>query len=237
MFFTTATAQADFAEVSDADGYVNLRAEANTQSRVITRIGNGAFVYLVPPEAEPPVGDWVFVQYRNSKNQVQDGWLHQSRLRNIAQFPTMSHQASSRGFSCINQHAQLYVEMDKFDYAANKKHFGGKKLNDSYPILLTYKGKTMFGTDGAIPHTAYTAMTLVQNDNRHRIAPSAFEHLFNPYFEGSSKGIDHICTYDAKRKRIHYIAWNSDGAGTYAVLFVFENGKLREVLPMNSTFY
>ncbi|STY99275.1 Uncharacterised protein [Moraxella lacunata] len=98
MFFTTATAQADFAEVSDADGYVNLRAEANTQSRVITRIGNGAFVYLVPPEAEPPVGDWVFVQYRNSKNQVQDGWLHQSRLRNIAQFPTMSHQASSRGF-------------------------------------------------------------------------------------------------------------------------------------------
>ena len=230
-------AYAQFVEIHDADGYTNLRAEANTQSRVITRIGNGRFVYIISDDAAPQVlpKNWLFVRYRDDKNKLQDGWLHQSRVRKLGG-ETINRTKSVRGFACTHFDVQLYVEMDKFNYTANKKHFGGKHLNSDHPILHTYKGKTMYGTDGSIPQTAYTSMTLVQNGRRHIIAPTAFEHLFNPYFEDTDKGTDHICQYDTKRKRLYLQAWNSDGAGSYTVLFVFENGKVREVLPMDITF-
>lgn len=230
--------QAKFVEIHDADGYTNLRAEANTQSRIITRINNGRFVYIISDDAAPqsPPKNWLFVRYHDDKGKLQDGWLHQSRVRELSGKET-DHKRSVRGFACTHSDVQLYVEMDKFDYAANKQHFGGKNLNSQYPILLTYKGKNMYGTDGGIPSTAYTSMTLVQNGRRHVIAPATFEHLFNPYFEDTDKGIDHICQYDNKRKRLYLQAWSSDGAGSYAVLFVFENGKVREVLPMDRTFW
>ncbi|MDO4434535.1 MAG: hypothetical protein Q4B82_08165 [Alysiella sp.] len=236
MMTMALSAQAQFVEIHDTDGYTNLRAEANTQSRVMTRIYNGRFVYIMSNAApHTPPKNWLFVRHHDDKNQLQDGWLHHSRVRELSG-KTINHTKSVRGFACTHSDVQLYVEMGKFDYAAHKKYFGGKNLNSEYPILHTYKGKTMYGTDGSIPRTAYTSMTLVQNGHRHVIAPAAFEHLFNPYFEGMDKGIDHICQYDSKRKRLYLQAWNSDGAGSYTVLFVFENGKVREVLPMDITF-
>lgn len=226
-------AAADFAEIRDADGHSNIRAEANTQSRVLDRIANGRFVYLHPKDVEPEQNGWRFVGYTDSKGREKNGWVHSSRIKRVADLPSMRQQKSQRGFSCRNSEAELFVEMGKFDYQANQKHFGRETSDDGVAFLTTYKGKPMYGTDGQKPETAYTSVTLVQNGRRHSINPAAFEHLFNPYFTEADKGIDQICHYDAARKRLYWQAGNGDGAGFYAVLFVFENGRLHEVLPLN----
>lgn len=222
-------AWAEFAQVHDPDGFANLRTEAGTQSRVIRALPEGSIVYLSPEEMnEPPKNGWHFVQYRDRNGKLLEGWLHGSRLKKIAAYPAMQRTFNGANFVCRNQEAELEVKMAPFAYAKHRAAFGSRPLAGTTTTEQTYYGQSTFGTDATIPTTAYTSISVVQQGRRSVIDPALYRHLFNPYFlddSAASLSNRHTCTYDAAQQRIFYQGYNSDGAATYEVLFVFEHGK------------
>mgnify|MGYP000635379299 FL=1 len=65
---------------SSKDGYINLRSRPSTSSRVLDKLGNGAYVTRYP---EKTVGDWYYVDYNVDGGDItfMEGYIHKSQLK------------------------------------------------------------------------------------------------------------------------------------------------------------
>ncbi|WP_373740076.1 SH3 domain-containing protein [Neisseria sp.] len=228
-----------FAQIRDADGYAYIRATPDTKGRIVAKMPSGGYVYA--PEGDGGdfrSGQWQTVYYSDTKGYIKEGWMHGSRLNNIGSHRKIPVKITADGFSCMHNGIGLTVKVGKFDYRAHRRDFRDRKgavpaAAAEFPSIDVYRGKTVFGTDGQMPTTHYRSITFTRKGQTVAVAPAAFEHLFNPYFDSLSE-LRHgnACYYRADDETFFLSAQNSDGAAVYNVLFVFEKGRLKKVLPM-----
>lgn len=228
LLFVSLAAQADYAQINDADGYTNLRQKPNTQSRVVSKIPHGTFVYTpYTPEME---GDerkngWEIV-YDLRGDKPREGWIHTSRLIPLSKYEHIPVAATADGLSCLKDGMGVRVKVGAFDYAKEKRHF----THASYG-LSHYRGKAMFGTDGDIPRTHYREIAFTRNGKTQTAPRSQYGYLFNPYFDHPKEIAESSrCYYRAQDDTFFMTARISDGAAYSEVLFVFQQGSLKQVL-------
>ena len=229
------SAYADFAQIRDADGFTNVRANATADSPVIDKLKNGTWVYLPEHDEESAVGyrsadrRRYLVLYRSSAEQAKEareGWVHTSRLQRASSYRELPVRTTADGFSCLQNGKGLQVTLAPFDYARRQQDF--QRNQDS--TLTGYRGRMLWGTDGTVPLTHYQSIRYLNQGKSSEIPRAKFDNLFNPYF-GNIGTQQHRCFYRQADDTLLMMAMNSDGAAVYEVLFVFQAGRLTAVHP------
>lgn len=209
------TAFGQFAIIADKDGFANVRSSAVIAENIIDTITNGQIVYCFEPEK-----DWFQVDYHLNQNR-KSGYIHKSRVKLIENFEKISCNALTDSTVIFKTNLfKLTVTKVPFNQKFNKLQFHkGSSSTNAVSYLEKINGRAIWGTDGNIPKKRYGQM-LLQTDENKLYLP--IDNLFEPNLNDTTVNID------ASTNTIYIIANNSDGAGGYAVLWIVENGKVKE---------
>lgn len=194
---------AQFAKIVDKDGYVNIRENADANSKVIGKINSDEIVYIFEPDNK----NWA---------NVSNGYVHNSRLKYIESYPSVPpavRDANKAVFKSGN--IKVSIVSGKFNFKENEKDFTSTLHGDFY------KGQQVWGIDGTIPKSHYLSITAQIGDRTVQIPSKEIENLFNIDNKSTT------CHYDRINDILYISILNSEGAGSYAGLFIIEKGEYK----------
>lgn len=206
-----------FAKIVDGDGFVNVRKEANSKSKIIGRIKSDEIVYVFNKGDDS--GNWFIVDYHEKNGNFLTGYIHNTRINfinSLQQIPSVINSENSVNF--ILKNIVVEVKSGLFDYKANKKYFS-KTNYGNYQIEDKYNGQQIWGTDGTIPKTYYRSIIAKIGNTKIEIPQKELENLFNINNDNAE------CYFDEKSDTLYITSMNSDGAGTYEVIFIINKEK------------
>lgn len=210
----TTVSYGQFAIIQDTDGYVNIRSSAAITANISDTLHNGRFVWYFDN-----AGEWVNIDYQK-KGISKNGYIHKSRIIYLTTFdsiPLLKTEANKIIFS--HDSLQVSLSFKKFNPARHKLTY---KREDGVSYISRINNKVIWGTDGNIPKTQYASVIIKKGNTSSQLPLSAIENLYEP-----NPGF-HECHYDKKKDILYISALNSDGAGSYALLWVIEKGKYKE---------
>lgn len=195
---------AQFAKIVDKDGYVNVRENADANSKIIGKLNSDETVYIFEPDNK----NWA---------NVSNGYVHNSRLKYIKSYesvPPTVRDANKAIFKSGN--IKVNITSGKFNFKENEKDFTST-LDGDY-----YKEQQVWGLDGTIPKTHYLAITAQIGNKTVQIPTKEIENLFQVDNKNTT------CYYDRTNDILYISMLNSDGAGTYTGLFIIEKGEYKK---------
>lgn len=194
---------AQFAKIVDKDGFVNVRENADANSKIVGKINSDEIVYIF----EPANKNWA---------NVANGYVHSSRVKYIKSYQVVSpivRDANKAIFKSGN--IKVNIASGKFSFTENEKDFTSTLQGDFY------KEQQVWGLDGTIPKTHYISITAQIGDKTIEIPTKDIENLF----QVSNKYT--TCYYDRENDTLYISMLNSEGAGTYVALFTIEKGQYK----------
>lgn len=210
----TTMSYGQLAKIVDKDGYVNVREKGNANSNIVGKVNSGEIVLLF--DVDESNANWSTIDTGIS-NEI-GGYVHNSRLKRLETYtriPLVSSTNDELKFAGSN--ISVNIRIETFDYKKNKSKFSKHQGTN---FLWEYNGQEMRGTDGMEPKTHYTSIKVKQNGVDIAIPTKAYENMFEP------SGTEYTaCYYDKSDNTIYLTANNSDGAGSYTVVWVFKNGE------------
>ncbi|RBL92174.1 SH3 domain-containing protein [Chitinophaga flava] len=201
---------AQMALVQDKDGYTNIRKNAGVSQTVIGKVLDGDIVYLLEPE-----GEWYNIDYYH-EGEISGGFIHRSRVKVIDAFEqiTVKEQTDNRA---VFQKDSIRVMLTAKPFVL-KDNTVQYTTHDNVRYVDKINHQPYYGSDGGLPTRQYGSLQ-VQYGNRNIPVPdSAIRGLYNPNIRMTT------VNYDRKNDRLYITATNSDGAGSYELLWLFEHG-------------
>jgi hypothetical protein len=199
-----------FSVIEDKDGFVNIRESKEIGNNIIDKLPNGKLVYHFGAE-----GNWINVNYL--KNNIENsGYVYVDRVKNINEFKKIS--------TLFSDNKSITFESDKVYLKITTKQFDKKSHtlthNKEYKnVLEKVDNVEIFGTDGNIPKNEYLNFEISINSMKIELQKEAYINLFEPNLYHT------FVNYDKINNRLFIQSMNSDGAGGYAVIWMFQNGK------------
>lgn len=197
---------AQFAKVTDKDGYVNVRENADAKSKIVGKINSDEIVYIF--ESDPVHKNWA---------NVTNGYIYSSRLKYIQSYqkitPTVR-DANKATFASGN--IKVNIVSGKFNFKENEKDFTSTLQGDFY------KEQQVWGIDGTIPKTHYISITAQIGNKTIQIPAEEIENLFQIDNKSTT------CYYDRENDTLYISMNNSEGAGSYVGLFIIEKGQYKK---------
>lgn len=197
---------AQFAKVTDKDGYVNVRENADAKSKIVGKINSDEIVYIF--ESDPVHKNWA---------NVTNGYIYSSRLKYIQSYqkiPPSVRDANKATFASGN--IKVNIVSGKFNFKENEKDFTSTLQGDFY------KGQQVWGIDGTIPKTHYISITAQIGNKTIQIPAEEIENLFQIDNKSTT------CYYDRENDTLYISMNNSEGAGSYVGLFIIEKGQYKK---------
>jgi hypothetical protein len=208
LLFTCLNVNAQFAIIQSKDGYVYVRETAKLGKNIIQKLSNGSIVMIDELELESST-DWIPVIY-NLETQNKNGFIHKSGLKQIQSFQTAKRNELSKSSNqWVLDSYKLTIKIGTFD---SKKHQITYKNNFIDKIDAAKFG----GTDGEMPKMEYQSLKLSREKTDINLPTN---QLFNPNLKLTNM------YHDKDTNSLYIIAKNSDGAGSYAVLWIIKDGK------------
>ncbi|MDV2438237.1 SH3 domain-containing protein [Acinetobacter gerneri] len=215
---------AEFALISDKDGYVNVRDEASLQSGVIGRLNNGTVVSVHDRQSNFV---WVIA------SQLKDGgYVHQSRInpfKDFQRWKLTGHSADQAVYRLAQDTVTLKVKPAEFKLQDFKK---SKKADSAETGYTHYKNQIFWGTDGEIPNHAlqFKQIDIVWNGKTIVIPAEKLQHYFFPKDRLGAK-------YDFEQSEIYsknnelYIlnTLSTGGAAQYNLMIHIDNGQVKTI--------
>lgn len=214
LCLSTTVSFGQFAIVQDTDGYVNIRDSAAVTANISDTLHNGRFVWYFDND-----GEWVNIDYQKKKT-PKNGYIHKSRiiyLNTLDSIPLFKSGANTIIFR--NDSLQVSLSFKKFNPSQHKLTY---KRENGVSYISRINNKVIWGADGNIPKTQYASVIIKKGNTSNQLPLSAIENLFEPTPEF------HECRYDKEKDILYISALNSDGAGSYALLWVIEKGVYKE---------
>lgn len=214
VLLLTTMSYGQLAKIVDKDGYVNVRKSGQIGSPINGRLNTGEIVFLFEVDESSP--NWSIIE-TGMRNEIS-GYVHNSRLKMLdtyTQIPLVSSLSDELKYSGSN--ITITISMGAFNYSKNKSKFSKHKGTN---FIWAYNGQEMRGTDGTEPTKQYTSIKVKQKGVDIIVPTKAFENMFQP-----SDAEYTACYYDKSDDTIYITANNSDGAGSYIVIWVFKGGK------------
>jgi hypothetical protein len=208
LLFTCLNVNAQFAIIQSKDGYVHVRETAELGKNIKQKLSNGSIVIIDELELESST-DWIPVIY-NLETQNKNGFIHKSGLKQIQSFQ----KAKRKEFSKSSN--QLVLDSHKLTIAI--RTFDSKKHQITYKNNFIDKidASKFWGTDGEMPKMEYQSLKLSTEKTDINLPTN---QLFNPNLKLTNM------YQDKDTNSLYIIAKNSDGAGSYDVLWIIKDGK------------
>lgn len=225
MLLVTQLNYAQFARVNDADGFVNVRIEPNTKSKIAGKIVDSEIVYLTDDELSDT--NWKYAYYESKSKKEVSGYIHSSRLKMLSDFVEIDYLKTEKSvafFMNTDEKIQIEIGIQSFNAARSIDKFSKK---DGF--YYAYKNKTIWGTDGNLPNSSYKFIKVKISGIETEVPKESLENLFQPTIIEKLNDFKFIqINYDKGNDVLYISSLNSDGAGSYVVLFVFEKGNFKE---------
>lgn len=199
------------AVVNDKDGYVNVRSESNMKSKIIDTLHNGHIIF--PLEKE---GIWREVDYYKN-GEILSGYVYDDRTKEIVgSFPEIERKKFNENEIVLgNNSIEILVSQRKFE---PKNHtFTYDKKNKTLITLID--NKIYYGKDGGMPSKEYYEIKVKIADKIIQFPKTATENLYEPSLNNI------LANYDKEQNIIYISSINSDGAGSYIVVWKIKKGK------------
>ena len=215
IFLLTVTiVHGQFSIINDPDGYVYVRETPKKTNNIIDTIFSDQYFFCM--EAE---GNWRPIDY-NKNGEDKTGYIYNSRTKSLEEFTSINTKVlKENSLNLSLDSIQIYIETEAFDVKHNTLTYNKQ---NGYNNLTKINNKPYYGTDGGIPQRQYKIIRIKFGQKTTQIKESEISDLFEPNLDST------FATYDALTHRLYLFASNSDGAGGYEVLWVFENGKYKK---------
>lgn len=215
-----------FARVSDVDGFVNVRKEANIKNEITGKILTNEIVYLADENERDT--NWKYAFYESKSMKGISGYIHSSRLKMLSDFSEIDFvktENKTAFFKNDDKKIEVEIAIQSFNSTKNINKFS---LKDGF--YYAYKKKPMWGTDGGLPNTSYKFVKVKIRGKDVEVPQESLENLFQPTIIEKVSDFEYIeVNYDKSNDVLYISSLNSDGAGSYVVLFVFEKGTFKEL--------
>lgn len=198
-----------FAVVSDKDGFVNVRKEARQNSKVTDKLENGHFIYCFEPKE-----NWINIDY-SKKEKKLNGYVYKDRYKLISSFQKFDMVSNTNNKVVLGKDdIQIIITQSRFE--KNKHQF---KYVKNYPTQIELiDGKKYFGTDGEMPVNQFEKIEIKIGSKIVVLPKSALENLYEPSLYNAE------VNYDQLTSTFYIQTQNSDGAGSYLVVWRVEKG-------------
>ena len=202
-----------FGIINDLDGFANVRNSAEKENNISDKLENGFIVYCFEPE-----GNWINIDYKKNGKEL-NGYIYKNRIKYITDFQKIPLKSEIDGkVKLENENVKIEICETKFIKEKHKLKF----LKNDKSILVKIDNSQIFGTDGNIPKNEYLNFEIIVNSQKIQLPKEAYINLFEPNLDYT------LVNYDENNNRLFIQSMNSDGAGGYAVIWMFENGKYQD---------
>lgn len=204
-----------YAVIHDPDGFVNVRQEKSAKSPIQGKIYNDDIFTCFPDNSDW----WKIVQLDNGKtdnSNLLEGYIHKNRIVLLSHWKPLNKKDMHYKDSSVFKNDSLNVVVKKALFNARKHKLKGKSN-----FVSTIDGKAFWGTDGEIPKQAISSVRVNINGVPVFIPKDAFNDLYEPNLENLSIGF-------GSQGTIYILMLNSDGAGSYTVIWTIKNNKYQK---------
>ena len=193
--------------IKDADGFTNVRKEPNPESEVITKLYENEVFWFYSEGNE----DWIEVYIPVNKYSLGcpsglklSGYIHRSRLLPLDELPIYD----GLDFS-FTQTIIPFDTLNKIIETVDGKY------------VYSIDGRTFWGTDGGLPRNQIQSLDVKYKDEIISISKAFFEDIYEISTDYSIY----------KNGTIVFVyQMNSDGAGGYELVWVFNEKELKQRL-------
>jgi len=219
IFFTlilaccTNAVLAQFAIIHDRDGFCNIRSKAEIADNIIDTLYNGHLVYTFEKK-----GKWISIDYAKGEKELR-GEVYIDRVKPISAYQDIP-------IVTKNDH-KVVLTKDSIKIIITEQRFDRKKyklsFHKEYKTQLEFiDNKQYWGTDGEIPTTEYKAIDVYIGKRKVRLSRLAMANLFQVSLHTTK------VYYDIANDILYIQSMNSDGAGSYDVVWKVEKGIYKE---------
>lgn len=192
--------------VEDPDGHTNVRSGTSASAAVVGRILSGSVVVVDP---EPRGG---FHRIFEETTPAGEKYMHGSRLKPV----TGWNQIAPVGATGRLKHRGFEAQVKGTPLSP-----AGHKVTRTTSGLALVNGKAPWGQDGGVPQHQLT-LTVSIGGQPVALPPDAIDNLYEPSLASLV-----LLTPGDPAERALLLMVNSDGAGTYCVVWAFEKGAYR----------
>lgn len=214
-FIYSQSINAQLAIIKDADGYSNIRKEANIKSKVQDTLANGRLVYILPEET---LSNWLSIDY-NKGDQSFSGVIHESRivyLQSMTNFKAVTVNDTLLKL----QLNDMSITIKAGNFVKEGKKIVYEKSEGGYLWVKSIDGKQLWGTDGYMPQNEYRSIQFKSGTNTFTFPKSKFNDLFSVSLSRTR------ASFDEATNKIYLYADNGDAAGSYTVVWVINKGQI-----------
>ncbi|MVO08234.1 hypothetical protein GOQ30_03525 [Flavobacterium sp. TP390] len=199
----------EFAIIKDTDGYVNVRSSKEISNNIIDKVTNGTVVSHFGPE-----GNWVDITY-NKNNQTFNGYVYYNRVVNLSSLPSIPQRIIDNDRIILSK-GTLSIELTTSPFVKSNHSYTYYKDNPSQ--IEKIDGKESFGTDGNLPKLAYKSISITIDGVTTKVPYNGISNLYEPNLTTTR------VYHDETNQSLYIETMNSDGAGSYALVWVIEKG-------------
>ena len=209
LLFFVSICFGQFAIVNDKDSILNVREDGAVNSKIVDKIGNGHLIYCFENK-----GNWTHIDY-SKNNKYYNGFVYKDRYKLISTFLNLTiSKKSEKSIILKKDSIEVCITQSNFD----KKKHTFKYVKETPAQIELIDNKQYWGMDGGMPRTQYEKIIIKVGQKTITLPKSALVGLYEPSIYNSEVNYDNFSD-------TYYIqSMNSDGAGTYYVIWKIENG-------------
>ncbi|MBX3256659.1 MAG: hypothetical protein KF862_21160 [Chitinophagaceae bacterium] len=204
---------AQFAIIADQDGYVNVRADKGTGSKITDMLKNGHLIFCFED-----TGNWTNIDYSRNDKKL-NGFVYKDRYTLISSYrsiPVVKERTNAVTLS--KDSIEVIITQKSFDKRQHKFSYC-KEAKDQIELI---DNKAYWGTDGGIPAFEYSSVAIKIGRKTFQLSQPALSNLFEPNLYNTA------VNFDTDNNILYIQSMNSDGAGAYHVIWKIEKGIYKE---------
>lgn len=215
LLLLTSICYGQFAIVNDKDSLLNIREDGTTNSKIIDKLQNGHLIYCFGDK-----GNWTNIDYTKNNKEL-NGYIYKDRYKLITDFPALTiSRKTETSITLKKDTLQVIISQSNFD---KKKHTF--KYVKGYPTQIELiDNKQYWGMDGGMPRTQFEKVIIKVGKKTITLPKSALTGLYQPSIYSAE------VNYDKLTDTFFIQTMNSDGAGSYFVIWKVEKGVYKDRL-------
>jgi hypothetical protein len=215
LAFTANFCFGQFGIIYDKDAVCNVRSSPQKGDNIIDRLKNGHLLYCFETN-----NNWTNIDY--SKNQKRlNGQVYKDRIILVSAYQSIPVLTKGKLNIVLKKDSiKIIVTEQKFEKKQHKLSFF-KEYKDQLEFI---DNKNYWGTDGGIPKTEYQAIEVFIGTRKINLPKKALENLYEISLLNTQ------VNYDKANDILYIQSMNSDGAGSYEVIWKVEKGIYKDRL-------
>ena len=202
-----------FAVIYDKDSFCNVRSSAKKGNNIIDKLANGHIVYCFPNKT-----NWTDIDYSKNKKDL-NGQVYKDRVIFVSSYLTIPVLTNDNyKITLKKDNIKVILTEQKFEKSKHKFSFY-KEAKDQIELV---DNKKYWGRDGGLPTSEYKSIEVTIRQRKISLPKIAFENLYEPSLYNTQ------VNYDKTNDIIYIQSMNSDGAGSYEVIWKIEKGVYKD---------